>query len=158
MPNHFHLILRQHKPYAISGYMKQVCERYARYLNKRLQRCGPLFSGRYKADMVGDACDLLRLSHYVHRNPCEARLVPAPQNWKHSSCRAYLKDSEATMVDRSLILGLVGGIDRYARFLEQYDTADPGSVEEYLCPEHAAIWREKGPQRGRNQKNKKNPL
>ncbi len=152
MPNHFHLILRQCKPHAVSGFMKRVCETYARYLNGRLHRCGPVFSGRYKANVVGDECSLLRLSHYIDTNPAAARLVPAAQNWKHSSCKSYIKDCEATMVDRSLILGLVGGVDRYARFLEQYDTGDPGSVEEYLCPEHAAIWREKGPKVGTKSK------
>lgn len=145
MPNHFHLILRQGAPYAVSLFMKKVCEAYARYLNRRLRRSGPVFSGRYKADMVDDQCGLLRLSHYIHKNPSAAGLVPAPQDWKHSSCNAYTKDCEATMVDRSLILGLVGGIEQYARFLDQYDTGDPGSVEDFLCAEHAAIWREKGP-------------
>ncbi len=63
MPNHVHLIVQQHEPYAISRFMKKVTQSYAQWLNRRLNRSGHVFQGRYGGVVVPDPESLLRLSH-----------------------------------------------------------------------------------------------
>ena len=41
------------------------------YFNKRYERIGPLFQGRYKAKLITTDPYLLHLTRYIHRNPLE---------------------------------------------------------------------------------------
>ncbi|MCX6816271.1 MAG: transposase [Candidatus Beckwithbacteria bacterium] len=68
MPNHFHLLVKQKSERGIESFMKSLGTRYTMYFNKRHQRIGPLFQGRYKAVMVDNENQLLHLSRYIHLN------------------------------------------------------------------------------------------
>src|SRR4030042_6548882 len=85
IPNHFHMLVQQLVPYGISRYLKEVCEGYAKYINRYRKRSGHLFQGRYKANDARDPQGLLHLSHYIHYNPVSAGLVAEPAGWKYSS-------------------------------------------------------------------------
>ncbi len=140
MPNHVHLILQQHEPYAIPRFMKKVSQSYAQWLNRRLNRSGHVFQGRYGGGGVADAAALLRLSHYIHTNAVTAGLVSKGEEWRHSSCNGYINGADRIPDKRSLLWSLVGGPVEYARFLEEFDTADPESADTFLCPEAAMKW------------------
>jgi putative transposase len=144
MPNHFHMVLHQHVPYAISQFMYKVCRPYSLRVNKRLRRSGPLFDGRYKATVIDDACGLLRVSRYIHMNPVEARLVQTAEEWLYSSCRSCINGREESLVDHSILWALAGGASQYAQFLKESNPGDPVSPEGYLCSDAAEIWAEKG--------------
>lgn len=143
MPNHFHLVMRQFRAYAISRFMQEVSQRFVRRMNSRLARTGHLFDGRFKVGFVPDAPSLLRMSRYVHMNPVGAKLVKEPGDWKFSSSRAYAAGIKSCLSDSDLILSLVGGVDGYERFLREYDPSNPESAERFILPGKAEKWLEK---------------
>ena len=132
LPNHFHLILQQSSPYAISAYMKNVSENYVRYLNCIRNRSGHLFRGRYGLGYIKDDSGLLRMSHYIHFNPVAAGLVRSVFDWKYSSCREYANPTRSNLVNVEPILTLVGGNEKYMSFLNTYEPSDPESVVRYI--------------------------
>jgi len=71
MPNHFHFLVKQNSKFALPSFMQSLLTRYSAYFNKRYDRVGSLFQGRYKAVVVKDDRQLLVLSRYIHRNPLE---------------------------------------------------------------------------------------
>ncbi len=72
MPNHFHLMIKQNEnKNSINEFVQSLLVRYSMYFNKRYNRVGSLFQGKYKAVMVLDELYLLHLSRYIHLNPSE---------------------------------------------------------------------------------------
>ncbi|MBI2010279.1 MAG: transposase [Candidatus Chisholmbacteria bacterium] len=71
MPNHFHLLLKQNSPNGITKFMRRVSNAYVRYFNKKYQRVGALFQGKFKAALIETDPYLLHLSRYIHLNPVE---------------------------------------------------------------------------------------
>jgi putative transposase len=142
VPCRFDLLLQQHVPFAISHFMKKVCQAYAEWLNKRLKRSGHVFTRRYSGVPIPDADVLLHLSHSIHMNPVQAGLVTRAGTWRYSSCRSYMGEGKEALADRSFIWALVGGPEVYVRFLGQFDCAAPASVREFLCPESENTWME----------------
>jgi len=71
MPNHFHFLVRQYDKSSLEGMMRSLMTRYSMYFNKKYDRVGSLFQGRYKAISINDEAYLLHLSRYIHLNPSE---------------------------------------------------------------------------------------
>ncbi len=69
MPNHFHLLIREIKEGGISKFMQKLTTGYTMYFNKRRDRNGSLFQGRFKATHVADDRYLRYLISYIHLNP-----------------------------------------------------------------------------------------
>ena len=68
MPNHLHLAV-QVGEIPLSRALQNVAFRYTRWINRRTQRIGHLFQGRYKALLVEKDAYLVELSRYIHLNP-----------------------------------------------------------------------------------------
>lgn len=87
MPNHYHLVLMT--PDAnLSAAIKHLNSVYAQWWNFRHQRCGHVFQGRFKAQIVQQDRYLLVVCRYVVLNPVRAGLVAHPCEWRWSSYRA----------------------------------------------------------------------
>ncbi len=69
MPNHFHLLIREIEEGGISKFMQKLTTGYTMYFNKRNERNGSLFQGRFKATHVADDRYLRYLISYIHLNP-----------------------------------------------------------------------------------------
>ena len=69
MPNHFHLLLREKQKGGISHFMQKLITGYTMYFNKRYDRNGGLFQGKFKAKHADDDRYLSYLFAYVHLNP-----------------------------------------------------------------------------------------
>lgn len=70
MDNHFHLLIKTGtSAYYISEFMKSICGSYTQYFNKRYERIGPLYQGKYKALPVLDEQHLLTECKYINLNP-----------------------------------------------------------------------------------------
>ncbi len=94
MPNHYHLLLET--PHAnLSLAMRHVDGFYTQDFNRRHKRVGPLFQGRYKAILIEKESYAMELSRYIHLNPVKAGLVPAPQDYPHSSYRYFYRKEPA---------------------------------------------------------------
>lgn len=93
MSNHLHLVV-QVADIPLSKIMQNLSFRYTRWVNRKTQRMGHLFQGRYKAILVDGDSYLLELVRYVHLNPVRAGIVSDPVDYPWSGHRAYL-DLEA---------------------------------------------------------------
>ena len=69
MPNHFHLLVRELQDGCTSKFMQKLTTGYTMYFNKRYERNGTLFQGRFKATHVADDRYLRYLISYIHLNP-----------------------------------------------------------------------------------------
>lgn len=112
MPNHFHLTIET--PSApISKIMHFITTSYALYFNKKYERSGHLFQGRFKGILVDKEAYLLELTRYIHLNPVKANLVQRPEEYPWSSYKAYLDNLKGdNLVDCQEALGMFfGGAD-----------------------------------------------
>lgn len=89
MTNHIHLAV-QIGDIPLSRGMQNLSFRYTRWINRRENRTGHLFQGRYKAVLVDGDSYLLELVRYIHLNPVRAGLVENPEEYPWSSHCAYL--------------------------------------------------------------------
>lgn len=68
MPNHFHILLSPLQEGGVSQFMKKLGTAYAAYFNKKYDRTGTLFEGRFKAEWVDTDRYLKYLFAYIHLN------------------------------------------------------------------------------------------
>lgn len=127
MPNHFHLLLRQRKTNGITKFMQKVCTGYAMYFNRKNERVGGLYQGRFKAVRVDRLEHLQYLSHYIHTNPLElnyrgrtsiigGRGMKFLEGYRWSSFPDYIgKDNFPLVTKRDFILEIFGGESGYKR-------------------------------------------
>ncbi len=80
MPNHFHILASESMDGGISKFMQKVTTGYTMYFNKRNDRTGALFQGKFKAKHVDNDSYLNYLIAYIHLNPIKL-IEPA---WKES--------------------------------------------------------------------------
>lgn len=69
MPNHFHFLAKQKTIDGITKFMRAICTNYVMYFNKKYERVGTLFQGKYKGVLLDNDTYLLHLSRYIHLNP-----------------------------------------------------------------------------------------
>ena len=70
MNNHYHFILVQNdKNDGIQQMLYRLQMAFAQYYNKRHERRGPVFEGRYKAKLIHDDKYYFDVTNYVFRNP-----------------------------------------------------------------------------------------
>jgi REP element-mobilizing transposase RayT len=87
MNNHYHLIIETPEGNLSIG-MRQLNGVYTQTYNKRHNRVGHLFQGRYKAILIEKESHLLEVCRYVVLNPVRAGLTNDPQEWRWSSFRS----------------------------------------------------------------------
>lgn len=143
MPNHFHLLLRQHRENGVPRFMQKLSTAYTMYFNTKHDRVGALFQGTYRAVHIKDEDYLTHLSRYIHLNPLE---LHSPQ-WKKRGVRSPLKAKAflqeypwssyadylgyniyPTILDRDLLREIVGKTTQYKNFTEEW--ADLQGLEE----------------------------
>ncbi len=73
MPNHFHLLVKENKEGGISRFMLKLLTGYGMYFNKKNERTGPIFEGRFKAKHVVEDSYLEYLLAYIHLNPVKTK-------------------------------------------------------------------------------------
>ena len=128
MGNHYHLVVETPRA-NLSEAMQQFQTSYVVYHNRRHDRSGHLFGGRFKARVVEGNEYLLKLTRYVHLNPVkihEVKGLPLKEQiaqlrrYRWSSYPAYagLARREA-WVDYGPLNNLIGhGTRAYRRYVE----------------------------------------
>ncbi|VAW64050.1 FIG00759408: hypothetical protein [hydrothermal vent metagenome] len=89
MSNHYHLLIETPDANLSKG-MRQLNGVYTQAFNRKHNRVGHLFQGRYKAILVEKDSYLLELSRYIVLNPVRAQMVRSAVNWRWSSYRAMI--------------------------------------------------------------------
>ncbi|MEA5575944.1 REP-associated tyrosine transposase, partial [Anabaena sp. UHCC 0451] len=88
MPNHYHLLVYL-RDESLSDAMKSLSLAYTKAINKRFNRSGVLFQGRFQSIPVSQTEYLFHLSRYIHLNPVKAGIVDKPGEWEFSSYLEY---------------------------------------------------------------------
>ncbi len=74
MKNHYHLLIKT-TDNNISQIMKHINMKYTVYFNKKYNRVGPLWQGRFKSFYVADGNYLNSLVKYIEFNPIKANIT-----------------------------------------------------------------------------------
>ena len=126
MSNHFHLLVETPEP-NLSKAIQWLNVSYAAYFNRKRQRSGHLFQGRFKSVLVEQDEYLKHLSRYIHLNPVRAKVVEGPAEYPWSSYREFIgKDKASPWLERGLVLSQFGrkkkqAIQNYKVFVESVD-------------------------------------
>jgi hypothetical protein len=121
MTNHLHLLL-QVSDIPLSRGMQNLSFRYTQWINRRLERQGHLFQGRFKALLVDGDSYLLELVRYIHLNPVRCGMVRDPLEYPWSGHRAYLGQETLPWLTTDWVLGQLASCreeaqQRYATFV-----------------------------------------
>lgn len=85
MTNHTHLLLTPETERSLPLLMQAMGRGYVQRLNRRYNRTGTLWEGRYKASLIQDDLYLLTCYRYIELNPVRADIVLAPGHYPYSS-------------------------------------------------------------------------
>ena len=107
MSNHVHLALQVGED-PLAKILQNLSFRYTRWINRKQQRIGHLFQGRYKAILVDQDSYLLELVRYIHLNPIRAKMVQKPAAYPWSGHRAYLGKQTLPWLETGWVLSQFG--------------------------------------------------
>jgi len=125
MDNHFHFLLRQLVDNGISEFMRKIGG-YAYYFNKKYQRIGSLFQGRFKVNLIENENQLKNTFVYIHTNPVEIvedkwkdfevnnpeEAVRFIEQYRWSSYPDYIStENFSNLLTKDFFLSLFGGKD-----------------------------------------------
>ena len=117
MPNHYHFLVECDRD-NLSKAMQITSLAYTKGINKRFNRVGALFQGKYKAALVDSDEYLVHLVRYIHLNPVKAGLVESAQEWEFSSYCEYAGVRRGTLPKLEMIRSLFDSEMQYQSFLE----------------------------------------
>lgn len=131
MTNHFHLLVETPEG-NLSKAIQWLNVSYATYFNRKRNRQGHLFQGRFKSILV-DADEYLKeLSRYIHLNPVRAGMVKDISEYTWSSYPAFIgKMKEPEWLEVGWLLSQFSKKPKtarknYRRFVEDID---PSAIE-----------------------------
>jgi len=113
MPNHIHLLVETKPDTTLSEIMHNITSSYTKYYNKKHNRQGHLFRGRFKAVIIEKEPNLLRLSRYIHLNPKVSGLVSQAEDYTYSSYQAYLGRGPETPLGANSMSEEIGEVSAY---------------------------------------------
>ena len=114
MPNHFHLLIYQKEPRAMTRFISGICTSYTGYFNKKYKRVGPLFQHRFKAALITRDEYLQHISRYIHLNP------RGYEKYEWSSLAYYLGNKRAVWLKPDRILEIFAP-NEYQSFVKDYE-------------------------------------
>lgn len=124
MPNHIHLLLKQVKNNGITEFMRKFGVGYAGYFNRRHNKKGYLFQGRFNAVRIKNDKQLKTAFVYIHTNGAallesgwkkkgiknSQKTIQFLENYKWSSYQDYIgKKNFPSVTNRDFLLKFMGG-------------------------------------------------
>jgi REP element-mobilizing transposase RayT len=117
MGNHYHLTVEVEGG-NLSDAMRDLNGIYAQRFNRRHERTGHVFEGRFESRLVDTEAYLLEVVRYVLLNPVRSGAVARAEDWLWSSYRATMGLTPAPrFLTVDLVLGLLSPDTREARQL-----------------------------------------
>lgn len=131
MTNHVHLALETGQA-PLSQVIHGLQSSYTQAFNRRYQRSGHLFQGRYKAFLVDGDRYFVALLRYIHCNPVEAHLTERAEDYAWSSDRFYRRGRAPDWLDLDRGYFLMGAHRASAarRYRDLMGEAEPERYDE----------------------------
>ncbi len=132
MPNHFHLLLKQLVEGGISKFMQKIGTGYTNYFNKKYERVGSLFQGKFKAVDIIENAHFIHIPHYIHTNSLDIKDVRSQtpnieeqmkflEDYKWSSFQDYIgKKNFPSVTQREFLLDFWGGSEKYKKETKEW--------------------------------------
>jgi len=135
MPNHIHLLLKQIRNNGITQFMQKLGTGYAAYFNKKYNRKGHLFQGRFRAVHIKNNEQLKTVFVYIHTNGVsliepkwKERGIKNPQkvikfleSYKWSSYPDYIgKKNFPSVTKRGFLFKVMGEEKGCKKFVENW--------------------------------------
>ena len=117
MENHVHLLVNDHQD-KLSLFMKKMEVSYSVYFNKKYERSGHLFQGRYLSEPIEDEKSLLAVVRYILNNPRKAGICSASA-YKWSSYHLFQKPEAG--VDTTILHQILGSEEAFHAFIDSDD-------------------------------------
>lgn len=122
MTNHVHLLVSPLDTVSPSILMKTVGQRYSQYVNRRYNRTGTLWEGRFRSCLVEGERYLLTCQRYIELNPVRAGMVRSPDRYRWSSYGANAEGAQNKIITPHAIYCRLGSepIGRQAAYRELF--------------------------------------
>lgn len=134
MPNHIHLLLKQTQEAGISFFMRKFGAGYAGYFNRKYERKGHLFQGRFRAVHVKSDAQLKTAFVYIHTNPAvlidkdwkeggiknPKEVIKFIENYKWSSYQDYLGKKIFPSVTQREFFEQIMSRDQWRKFVNEW--------------------------------------
>lgn len=133
MPNHYHLILEELQKEGITKFMHKLGTGYVKYFNKKYDRVGGLFQGRFKAVHVSKELHLQYLLVYINvLNPGQLvernlkkegirnvdAIIKFAENYPWSTHQEYIGKRESHIIDKGIYGNLFEDSAGYQDFVK----------------------------------------
>lgn len=108
MPNHVHLLLREGvEGEAVGNIMLRLTTWYVYRYNRKYERSGALFDGRYKSEPVEDDNYFLTVLRYIHRNPLKAGIANSLSHYPYCSFTRYESPAADQLIEKEMLFSLI---------------------------------------------------
>jgi len=130
MTNHVHLLLTSNLPDGVSLLLQYVSGQYAARFNKRHERRGALWEGRFHASPIDSDRYCLACYRYIELNPVRAGIVGTPGAYRWSSYGANSTAAGSPLIapHPSFLTLAQTPIQRAARYRDLVREALPGET------------------------------
>jgi putative transposase len=134
MTNHVHLLVSPLSGSSAASMMKSLGERYVPYVNRRRDRTGTLWEGRYRSCLVQDAQYLFVCQRYIELNPVRAGMVAHPLDYRWSSYQANAYGEKSTMIEPHALYEALGANtpERALRYRALFEEVMPWTMLEQV--------------------------
>lgn len=85
MTNHVHLLLTPEHAQSVTELMRCVNQRFVQHVNRKHDRTGSLWEGRFKSSLIDAERYFFSCQRYIELNPVRARMVAHPGRYRWSS-------------------------------------------------------------------------
>lgn len=150
MPNHFHFLVKIREVVEIRDLLKDkqldytiendllslfvsrqfshLFNGYSQAINKQQSRYGSLFSRPFKRKEIGSMDYLRNLVLYIHLNPVSHGIVTKLNEWKYSSYKAIISNSEFKL-KKSEVINWFEDLDNLIQTHENYNLSNLAKIK-----------------------------
>lgn len=99
MPNHVHLLGEIFRPKDLAKFMHCLTRSYTAHFNKKYEKVGHLWQGRFISKIVTKDRYLLDCINYIELNPIRANIAKSPAEYVWSSYKERALEERKEIID-----------------------------------------------------------
>jgi len=99
MPNHVHIMVELKNPQDLAKIMQCLTQTYTKWFNKKYEKIGHLWQGRFKNMAIQKDDYLINCISYVEANPVRAGIVKCPADYLWSSYKDRVFGNKNALLD-----------------------------------------------------------
>ncbi len=133
MTNHVHLLLTPRRAVEVPNALISLGRRYVQHVNRKYERTGTLWDGRYKSSLIQSNRYLLACQRYIELNPVRAAIVRDPADYPWSSYRMHAFGQQDEIVTPHPLYWALGrdGPERQAAYRKLFgEPSDPSHLDD----------------------------